>query len=75
LVEEYRVSVFAQELGTVEPVSPVKLDRLIRELKSGATTEQAPPERPAGPVRVAPRLVEPSAPLKSLGALDKLLKR
>ncbi len=29
LVEEYRVSVFAQELGTSEPVSPVKLDQAI----------------------------------------------
>src|SRR5471032_457456 len=27
LVEEFRVSLFAQELGTAEPVSAVKLDR------------------------------------------------
>jgi ATP-dependent helicase HrpA len=35
LVEEYRVSLFAQELGTAEPVSPVKLDRALAELRSG----------------------------------------
>ncbi|MGC4074021.1 MAG: ATP-dependent RNA helicase HrpA [Nibricoccus sp.] len=35
LVEEFRVSLFAQELGTAEPVSPVKLDRALAELKSG----------------------------------------
>jgi len=35
LVEEFRVSLFAQELGTAEPVSPVKLDRALAELKNG----------------------------------------
>ncbi len=35
LVEEFRVSLFAQELGTAEPVSPVKLDRALAELRGG----------------------------------------
>jgi ATP-dependent helicase HrpA len=35
LVEEFRVSLFAQELGTAEPVSPVKLDRVLAELRAG----------------------------------------
>ncbi len=34
LVEEYRVSVFAQELGTSEPVSAVKLDQAIAGLRN-----------------------------------------
>lgn len=75
LIEEFRVSLFAQELGTAEPVSAVKLDRLIRDLKSGVATDEAPTEKPAVPARVTPRIVEQKAPLKSLGALDKLFRR
>lgn len=33
LLEEYRVSIYAQELGTAEPVSPKKLDSLLQEIK------------------------------------------
>ena len=32
MVEEYKVSLFAQELGTAIPVSPQRLDRLLHEL-------------------------------------------
>ena len=32
LVEEYKVSVFAQELGTATPVSPKRLDEKLRQL-------------------------------------------
>ena len=32
LVEEYKISIFAQELGTAEPVSPRKLEHLLAEL-------------------------------------------
>ena len=32
LVEEFKVSIFAQELGTAEPVSPPKLEHLLAEL-------------------------------------------
>ena len=76
LMEELRVSLFAQELGTAEPVSVVKLERRIAELRAAAGSSipaNAPPAakpivaavaRPAGPK---------SAPVKSLGALDRLL--
>ena len=47
LVEEFRVSLFAQELGTAEPVSAVKLDRVLASLQAKsagapATTLGAP---------------------------------
>jgi ATP-dependent helicase HrpA len=32
LVEEYKVSVFAQELGTAQPVSPKRLDAFLKQL-------------------------------------------
>ena len=76
LMEELRVSLFAQELGTAEPVSAVKLERRIAELRAATgssipanTSPAAKPivaavARPAGPK---------SAPVKSLGALDRLL--
>lgn len=32
MLEEYRVSVFAQQLGTVAPVSPKRLEKLWEEL-------------------------------------------
>ena len=32
MLEEYRVSVFAQELGTSQPVSPKRLDRKLEEI-------------------------------------------
>ena len=32
-VEEFRVSVFAQELGTAHPVSPTRLDRALEEVE------------------------------------------
>jgi len=34
LVEEWRVSVFAQELGTGQPVSPKRLDKAIRQVEA-----------------------------------------
>jgi ATP-dependent helicase HrpA len=88
LAEEFRVSLFAQELGTAEPVSAVKLDRVLAELhaaprpapanaaaKTPARTESASsPPRPASVVK--PLTSEKkSAPLKNLGALDKLFPR
>lgn len=67
LVEEYRVSLFAQELGTSEPVSAVKLDQAL------AAAKPAAPEKPAAPPIVA-RLDSPAKgkPLKTLSGLDKL---
>ena len=77
LVEEFRVSLFAQELGTAEPVSAVKLDRIL----AGASREEAPslPEVPPvsapKPIVSAPLALKKSVPLKNLGALDKLFPR
>jgi ATP-dependent helicase HrpA len=33
MLEEYRVSVFAQELGTAQPISPKRMDKKIEEIK------------------------------------------
>ena len=74
LVEEYRVSLFAQELGTAEPVSAKKLDRALAELPTAA----APPPRAAPapkPIVTAPVVEKKSTRLKELGALDKLFPR
>ncbi len=75
LVEELRVSLFAQELGTAEPVSVVKLERALAALRGGPSVAAAtaPVAKPivAAPVAAAKK----SAPLKNLGALDKLFGR
>ncbi len=73
LVEEFRVSLFAQELGTAEPVSAVRLKRLLDELAPGAA--KAPVPAAAAPVVVAPVATKKTTPLKSLGALDQLFKK
>ncbi|MBL9187160.1 MAG: ATP-dependent RNA helicase HrpA [Opitutaceae bacterium] len=75
LVEEFRVSLFAQELGTAEPVSAVKLDRAIEALRGGVAV--AAPVAPAAPKPIVAAAVAPKrgAPLKNLGALDKLFGR
>ena len=84
LVEEYRVSVFAQELGTAEPVSKVKLDRALADLTRsrsaanvGATNESNAVRRPE-PTPFRPLVTTPekkTAPLKNLSALDRLFPR
>jgi ATP-dependent helicase HrpA len=69
LVEEFRVSLFAQELGTVEPVSAVRLDRELR-----ASPRAAPVEgKTAAPAPIATRAA--TGPLKNLGALDRFFPR
>ncbi len=70
LVEEFRVSLFAQELGTAEPVSAVRLERMLRELAPGDAKEPAAPA-----ARVAPATTRRGAPLKSLGSLDQLFRK
>jgi ATP-dependent helicase HrpA len=79
LVEEFRVSLFAQELGTAEPVSTVKLDRELEALrrrgkfgesKPGAVAKSAEPS--SSPAAVA---APAKTPIKSLGALDRLFPR
>jgi ATP-dependent helicase HrpA len=76
LVEEFRVSLFAQELGTAEPVSAVKLERALSAL--GGEMKPARVEAPSAPkpIVAAPvGVAEKKAPLKNLGALDKLFQR
>ncbi len=86
LVEEFRVSLFAQELGTAEPVSTVKLDRALEALQgvgglataTAATKAAVEKEKPAAAVRpiiAAPVTDKKVAPVKSLNALDKLFGR
>jgi ATP-dependent helicase HrpA len=79
LVEEFRVSVFAQELGTAEPVSATKLERELAAIRQGATPKVEPTaRRPAEPTPVRPLPVSADkkpTPLKTLGALDKLFQR
>jgi ATP-dependent helicase HrpA len=78
LIEEFRVSLFAQELGTAEPVSAVKLEREIDALKAGgAPTREKSPLASAAPkpIVAAPLAEKKSAPLKNLNALDKLFGR
>jgi ATP-dependent helicase HrpA len=87
LVEEFRVSLFAQELGTAEPVSTVKLDRALAALQSAPGAKGAAPAAEnraanvasapvaAKPIVAAPLTDKKSAPLKNLNALDKLFGR
>ncbi len=76
LLEELRVSFFAQELGTAEPVSAVKLERRLVELRAaaggGAVSVVSVPAKPIVAAAVRPAGPKP-APVKSLGALDRLL--
>jgi ATP-dependent helicase HrpA len=76
LVEEFRVSLFAQELGTAEPVSAVKLDRSLAALQSGAAPagRESPPVAPK-PIVSTPVTKQKTTPLKNLGALDRLFPR
>lgn len=82
LVEELRVSLFAQELGTSEPVSTVKLDRVLSGLRSkpaAAASSETTAEPSREPVRPSPVMIGPASgkkkPLKSLGSLESLFGR
>jgi ATP-dependent helicase HrpA len=84
LVEEFRVSLFAQEIGTAEPVSAQKLDRLLADMGRPSVAPDASPKTIAAkrPEPAAathrPMTAEPAkkaAPLKNLGALDKLFRK
>lgn len=75
LVEEFRVSLFAQELGTAEPVSAKKLDRVWQEVRDGAGEgDQAEVAKPK-PIKATPVATPQKSPLKNLNALDKLFRR
>lgn len=86
LVEEYRVSLFAQELGTAEPVSSVKLDRFLEELAAGRSVQKGQPVS-AGKPAPLPLMTGPApspaptktgdkkpGPLKDLNALGNLFR-
>ncbi len=77
LLEEFRVSLFAQELGTSEPVSAVKLQRLLDELGGpGTDAVKSAPGRSEPPPLVKPTTApRKSTPLKSLGSLDQLFRK
>jgi ATP-dependent helicase HrpA len=75
LVEEFRVSLFAQELGTATAVSKVKLDRAFAAATSGGFEPKEEPVAPSKPIVIAPVIQKKTAPLKNLGALDKLFPR
>jgi ATP-dependent helicase HrpA len=76
LVEEYRVSLWAQKLGTAEPVSAKKLERTMRDLQTGSVDAAVARAAPAPkPLVVAPvRDKKKGKPLKSLNALGGLFK-
>ena len=89
-VEELRVSLFAQELGTAEPVSVQKLERALVELKQGRGGRTTPsggepvavksavapePPKPRETTPLPVTTTKPKAPLKSFGSLDALFKR
>jgi ATP-dependent helicase HrpA len=73
LLQEFRVSLFAQELGTAEPVSTVKLDRAFAALQPVVSTA-TPPATPKPIVASAPGKTK-VAPVKNLNALDRLFQR
>jgi ATP-dependent helicase HrpA len=79
MVEEFRVSLFAQELGTAEPVSAVKLDRALADLGAPRPTSEKnvaeKVEKPSPPGSVLPLPEKKPAAVKSLGALDRLFPR
>ena len=75
LVEEFRVSLFAQELGTAEPVSAVKLDRALAALQHGIVVTRAEPPPVAKPILAAGVTEKKIAPVKNFGALDRLFPR
>lgn len=81
LLEEFRVSLFAQELGTAEPVSTVKLDRALAVLQGRKAAPESGGSLGASgapkPIVAAPIVdkQKKSTPIKNLGALDKLFGR
>jgi ATP-dependent helicase HrpA len=74
LVEEFRVSLFAQELGTAEPVSAVRLEKVLRETIAAkdAAGAGAPPSAAEKPKVALALPVKGKTVLKSLDALGNL---
>ncbi|HVU17220.1 MAG TPA: ATP-dependent RNA helicase HrpA [Candidatus Didemnitutus sp.] len=67
LVEEFRVSLFAQELGTAEPVSAVRLQRALERIDPNARSVPAPRAAPSATLPTGKKTV-----LRSLDALGNL---
>ena len=74
LVEEYRVSLFAQELGTAVPVSKVKLDRALAGEEESPRAEE-PARSPPAPLVTPASGGKAPAKLKNLRSLDALFPR
>ncbi|MBI5423173.1 MAG: ATP-dependent RNA helicase HrpA [Opitutae bacterium] len=74
LVEEFRVSLFAQELGTAEPVSAVRLEKVLRDLAAGKEGEAAAggDAAPAKPKVAVSLPTQGKTVFKSFGALGNL---
>lgn len=70
LVEEFRVSLFAQELGTAEPVSAVRLARALQEISALDGGGKEP--LAASPKLAVPLPVKGKTVLKSFDALGNL---
>jgi hypothetical protein len=72
---------FAQELGTAEPVSVQKLERALADLKQGkkpsasAPTAATEPPKPREATPLPVTTAKPKAPLKSFGSLDALFRK
>jgi ATP-dependent helicase HrpA len=75
LLEEFRVSLYAQELGTAEPVSAVKLDRALAAVAAGVPVARVEVAPAMTPIVVAPLQTKKTAPIKNLGALDRLFPK
>jgi len=79
LVEEFRISLFAQELGTAEPVSVVRLQRALEEMGAtfagGAVAPNSAREIDSASRPKPTTATRKAAPLKSLGALDQLFRK
>lgn len=78
LIEEYRVSLWAQKLGTAEPVSAKKLQAMVEDA-SPETPKTAPQKSTPDPkskplVMSVPSSGKKVKPLKSLNALGGLFK-
>jgi ATP-dependent helicase HrpA len=81
LVEEYRVSLFAQELGTAEAVSSQRLEREFAAQPGasapspkGQSSSAAPKPAPT-PISVVSLPAHKGGPMKSLGALGDLFRK
>jgi len=80
LIEEFRISLFAQELGTAESISSNKLDLAFEEFKQKGTFE-SPKQIPRVVQKQEPMIVKLADPntkkstIKNLNSLEKLFPK